>query len=194
MSLGGGGQVITARLNESDSGRMESMVGGRLRFRGVTTLSGDLYYGRLGRAQFWIQSGAKDITPVSAARPVLEMPIESAAAVAAFPAKALPERRIRLHGAVRSDPLDAGLWFSDRTGSVRLDLAPGVSLRTADEVNVLGYAAVDNGVVRLADAMLAAPARAGGRPRGKRLLTKAKEVKSLTAEEAASSLPVHIRG
>jgi len=46
------------------------------------TLIGELYYGLLGRAQFWILSGAKDIALVGAARPAREMPIESAAAVA----------------------------------------------------------------------------------------------------------------
>ena len=194
MSLGGGGQVITARLSESDPARMQSMVGGRLRLRGVATVIGDLYFGRLGRAQFWVYSGAKDIAQTGAAPPVRDIPIEPAASVAAFPAKALPERRIRLHGAVRSDPLDAGLWFSDPTGSLRLDLAPGVAQPATGDVDVLAYAAADNGVARLADAMVGAPDRAGMRPRETRLLTTAKQVKSLTPEEAASSLPVRIRG
>ena len=194
ISLGGQGQVITARLNEADFGRMQSMVGSRLRLRGVATIIGELYFGRLGRTQFWIHSGAKDITQISAARPASEMPVEAVATVAALPAKALPERRIRLHGAVRADLLDGSLWFSDRTGSLRLEMAPGVAQRTADDVDVFGYPAVDNAVVRLADAMFAGPDRAGVQSREARLLTTAKEVKSLTAEEAASSLPVRVRG
>jgi signal transduction histidine kinase/CheY-like chemotaxis protein len=194
LRLGAEGQVITARLNESDFGQLEAMVGGRFRFRGVATPTGELFYGLLGRAQFWILSSEKDIAPISAARPASEMPIESAAAVAALPAKALPERRIHLHGAVRSDSFDASLWFSDSTGSLRLDLAPGVSPRTADEVDVLGYARADKGVVQLADGMIAAPAPAGLRARENKLLTTAKEVKSLSVEEAASSMPVHVRG
>ena len=194
LRLAAGGQVITARVNQSDPGRLESMVGGRLRVRGVATQIGELYYGLLGRAQFWILSGAKDIALIGAARPASEMPIESAAAVAALPAKALPERRIHLHGAVRSDPLDASLRFSDSTGSLRLELAPGVSQGNADAVDVFGYAGADNGVVHLADAMVTAPAPAGPRTREDKLLTTAKEVKSLSVEEAASSVPVHVRG
>jgi len=194
LRLGDGGHVITARLSESDSRRMESMVGGRYRVRGVATQIGDLYYGRLGRAQFWVPSGSKDIAAVSAVRPASDMPVSPAATVAALQGKALLERRLRLHGAVRSDPLGASLWFSDRTGSLRLELAPGVAQKTADEVDVFGYAIGDKGVVRLVDAMIAAPARAAIRPRESLVLDTAKQVKSLNPDGAASSLPVHIRG
>jgi len=91
-------------------------------------------------------------------------------------------------------PLDASLRFSDSTGSLRLELAPGVSQGNADAVDVFGYARADNGVVHLADAMVTAPAPAGLRTREDRLLATAKEVKSLSVEDAASSVPVHVRG
>ena len=89
LRLGGGGQVIAARINEDDSKDLEGMVGGRIRVRGVANLNRDLY-GHIGRVQLWIVSG-NNIDLIGVARPAAEMPAQSAAAVTALPLRALPE-------------------------------------------------------------------------------------------------------
>jgi signal transduction histidine kinase/CheY-like chemotaxis protein/HPt (histidine-containing phosphotransfer) domain-containing protein len=194
LTLGAGGRVLDARVNGFDSMSLlgvqfGSLVGARLRVRGVANRARDVY-GHDAGVRFWIPADGKDIALIGLARPVRELPIESAAAVAVLSAGSLREGPIRLHGAVRTDSLDAGLFFSDPTGSLRLGLAPGVFPHSADGVDVSVFANVENGAVRLVDAMVAAPNTAGPH----RLLKTAKGVHSLSAGEAAQSLPVQIRG
>ena len=191
LTLGARGRVITARVIDFDYGRLTSMLGGPLRVRGVVNVNRDVH-GDVARVRLWIPPGEKNIAPIGAVPPAREIPVASAAALAALPAKALPERRIHLHGSVRSDSRNTSLLFSDRTGSLPLVTAPGVAPRTGDDLDVFGYATAVNGVVQLADAMVNQPAPASHPSGETRLLTTVEQVHSLSAEEAAASLPVHI--
>jgi signal transduction histidine kinase/CheY-like chemotaxis protein len=188
VRIGSGAVSFEAVLNTQGLPAIREMVGARVRMRAVANPSRDVY-GRTSRVRLWIPR-PEDLTQVAPAP--AEIPVQTVREVASLNRRALPERRLRLRGAVRNEGMREGLRLTDASGSIRLREAPAEAAVTGDNLDVLGFAEAGAGSIELADAVVAY-AGPPVRPVNKTELTTVAQVHALSAEDAGRSIPVHVR-
>ncbi len=189
IRLGSGETVFEAYIAAIDVPNLTGKVGARVRVRAVANLSRDVY-GRTARVRAWIPQ-ANDFEVLTPAPE--SIPVKTLSEVAALPRNSLAERMLHLHGSIRSDGVREGLRFADATGSIRICEAFGATLPTGEGFDVAGFAELDGNELKITDARLV-QGNPQSHPADKdRIITSVAEVHSLTSEEAASAIAVHVQ-
>ena len=110
--------------------------------------------------------------------------------------KPLPVHRVHVRGRVAEAPSADSVVVDDGTAAVRVRVPRAAWIRRGDEVDAVGFAALDGHTLVLDHATLRSPDRTGpaGQPSeaAPDLLTKVDLVRRLTPEQAARALPVAI--
>jgi signal transduction histidine kinase/CheY-like chemotaxis protein len=189
IRLGSGETVFEAYIGAIDVPSLTAKVGARIRVRAVANLSRDVY-SRTARVRAWIplSTDFEVLTPAPES-----FPVKTVRELAALPANSMAERVFRLHGRVQSDGVKEELRFSDGTGSIHIRQAPAAVLPIGEAVDVVGFTELDAGELKITDARLGQ-----GNPQSRsadkeRIITSVGEIHSLSPEEAASAIAVHVQ-
>ncbi|MGD0666272.1 MAG: ATP-binding protein [Bryobacteraceae bacterium] len=189
IRIGSGATVFEANISAIDLPNLTGKIGAFIRIRAVANLSRDVY-GHTARVQAWIPRSA-DVEILALAPP--SMPVETVREVEALPRDSLAERMLHLHGSVRSEGVREELRFEDGSGSIRIREAPTVALLIGKAIDVVGFAELDGGELKITDARLL-PAQPNSYPAVKnRIIASVAEVHALSPEDAAGAIPVHVR-
>ncbi|MGA3258712.1 MAG: response regulator [Bryobacteraceae bacterium] len=189
IRLGSGETVFEAYIAAIDVPNLTGKIGARIRVRAVANLSRDVY-GHTARVRAWIPRSS-DFEVLSPAPEGI--PVKTVREVVALPGSSLAERWLRLHGRIQSDGVHEELRFSDGTGSIRIRQAPAAVLPVGEVVDVVGFTELDGGELKITDARLM-QGNPQSHPADKdRIITSVTEVHSLSPEEAASAIAVHVR-
>ncbi|MGO9232081.1 MAG: response regulator [Bryobacteraceae bacterium] len=189
IRVGSGATVFEAYFAASDVPDLSGKIGARIRVRAVANLSRDIY-GRTVRVRVLIPRSA-DLEVLAA--PPQNTPVQTIREVVALPGNSLAERMLHLRGSIRSEGVREELRFFDGSGSVRIRQAPNGVLPAEEAVDVTGFAELDGGELKITDAKLAQANPPSHSASGGRIITSVGEVHALSAEEAGSSIPVHVR-
>ncbi|HEY9141000.1 MAG TPA: hypothetical protein VIN93_08925, partial [Bryobacteraceae bacterium] len=150
IRIGSGATVFEANISAIDLPNLTGKIGAFIRIRAVANLSRDVY-GHTARVQAWIPRSA-DVEILALAPP--SMPVETVREVEALPRDSLAERMLHLHGSVRSEGVREELRFEDGSGSIRIREAPTVALLIGKAIDVVGFAELDGGELKITDARL----------------------------------------
>jgi signal transduction histidine kinase/DNA-binding response OmpR family regulator len=187
--------VLTIRTGDLDvkaSGRLILALNPRryldavLRVRGVLAASADAR-GTVLSLNLCLRA-ADDISVLAPPPPLQAIPLTTAGALRSASTH-LPERMVRLQGAVSQT--GSGLVLTDHTGSARLRAAQSESLHAGDSVEVVGFPAWDRGELVLEQCLNPAPEdrQAVDLP----VLTTVAQAHGLSEEQARRAYPVHLR-
>jgi signal transduction histidine kinase/DNA-binding response OmpR family regulator len=163
--------------------------GARVRVRAVANLSRDVY-GRTTRIQVWVPR--RQDFEVLAPAPQ-NIPVQTVSEVARSPRDSLAERTVHLRGDILSGGVGADLRFVDGSGSIRIRKAPNAALPIGEAVDVIGFAEIDGGEMCITDADVLQSSPRPGPATQDRIVTSVAEVHALSPEDAARSIPVHVR-
>jgi len=188
VRVGSGATVFEAYIAAIDLPNLAGKIGARIRVRAVANLSRDIY-GRTARVQVWIPRSADFEVLVPAPQSV---PVQTIREVALLPVNSLAEHMLHLRGSIQSDGVREGLRLEDGTGSIRIRQAPNAVL-SAGEVDVTGFAELDGGELKITDARLMQPDHQSHPGDSDRIITSVAEVHTLSPEEAAGAIPVHVQ-
>jgi signal transduction histidine kinase/ActR/RegA family two-component response regulator len=189
IRVGSGATVFEAYVAAIDLPNLTGKIGARIRLGAVANLSRDIY-GRMARVQVWIPLST-DVEVL--APPPLSLPVQTVRQISGLPRNTLAEQMLRLHGTVLSDGVREELRFSDGSGSIRIHEKVNSVLPIGKVVDVIGFAEIDRGELKVTDARLA-DAYFSTRPAGgERMITSVAEVHALSPEEASSAIPVHVQ-
>ncbi len=189
IRMGSGATVFEAYIAAIDSPNLTGKIGARIRIRAVANLRRDVY-GRTAGVQAWIPRSTdfEVLTPAPQ-----RIPVQTVREVAVLPGNSLAERVLHLHGSIQSDGVREELRFEDGTGSIRIRQAPTTELPIGEVVDVLGFAELDSGKLKITDARLV-QANPKSHPADKdRIIASVAEVHALSPEEAARAIAVHVR-
>ena len=188
MRIGSQGTAIEAHINAHGLPHVDELVGARVRVRGVADVSRDVY-GNIRQVQLWVGS-LTDLVQLE--RAPARVAIQAVRDVVSLGRDALPQGRLHLHGSLSYDHPGDGAVMTDPTGSIPLQLAPGVVRLSGADVDVFGFVEVRGDRVHLVDVALARtdPRQ---RPLKEREIKSIGEIHALDAEDAARALAVHIR-
>ena len=189
IRIGSGATVFEAYLAAIDVPNLNGRIGARIRVRAVANVSRDIY-GHVSQVQVSIpQSTDIDfLTPAPR-----DIPVQTIRGLAASLGNSLAERRIHLQGTIVSDSVREELRLTDGTGSIHIRPAPTATLPIGEAADVLGFAELDGGELKITDARLAR-VNPQSHPADKdRIITSVAEVHALTPEDAAGAIPVHVR-
>ncbi|MFZ0934206.1 MAG: response regulator [Bryobacteraceae bacterium] len=189
IRIGSGATVFEAYISAIDLPNLTGKIGARIRICAVANLSRDVY-GHTARVQAWIPRSAdvEFLTPAPQS-----IAVQTVREVQALPQDSLAECMLHLHGTIRSGGVREELRFEDSSGTLRIREAPTVALPIGEAIDVIGFAELDGGELKITDARLA-PAGPASHPAGHdRIIDSVAEVHVLSPEEAASAIPVHVR-
>jgi signal transduction histidine kinase/ActR/RegA family two-component response regulator len=191
VRIGAGGTAIDAHVSAQGLPNTRQLIGGDVRIRAVASISRDVY-GNIGRVELWA-GRLQDLVPVTA--PPGDIRVESVREVGSFSSGSLPARRLHLRGSVSRDRTrDERFVLTDPTGSIPLEFAPGIARILGDDIDVFGFADGSHGQpVRVVDAALRRTLSSQPAERTHREVASVAAVHALSVEDAALSLPVHVR-
>jgi len=188
-----GGQDIGARVVDDQTVRRETPVDAEIDATGVASTAIDVYGKVTGFSLL-----SSDLGGYRVLRPAPDAgsrPLTTAAGVLAMRAP-LPAHRIHLRGFIRKS---SEFEFVDDTGSLPVSAAYQVDLAGGRAVDVIGFAAEENGHRAIEEAVIVGPEDSAGgaeaapaRRRG--VLTRAADIRSLQPEEARLEMPVALDG
>jgi signal transduction histidine kinase/CheY-like chemotaxis protein len=189
IKMGSGATVFEAYFAGGALSNFNGARGARLRVRAVANLSRDVY----GHTARVLVSIARPTDVEILVSPPQSIPVLSVREVVGLPGNSLAERMLHLHGSIRSDGVRQGLRFEDGTGSIRIREDSNSVLPTGEAADVLGFAEIEGGELKITDARLARGNPQSHPAGGGRVITSVGEVHALSPEEAASAIPVHVR-
>jgi len=189
VRLGSGATVFEAYCAPDALPDFNGKIGARLRVRAVANLSRDIY-GHTARVQVWVPRSTDVDVLVPAPQGI---PVRTIREVASLPGDSLAESMLHLRGSIVSGGVREESRIEDGSGSIRIRQAPNAALPIGAIVDVLGFAELGQGELRITDAKLA-QANPGSNPAGHdHIITSVAEVHTLSPEEAAGAIPVHVR-
>ncbi len=189
IRIGSGATVFEAYIAAIDLPSLTGKIGARIRIRAVANLSRDVY-GGTARVQAWIPRSTDFEVLVPAPQTT---PVQTVSEVAALPKNSLAEHLLHLHGSVQSDGVREELRFEDSTGSIRIRQAPTAELPIGQVVDVRGFAELDGGELKITDARLIPPSPLSHPADKDRIITSVAEAHTLSPEEAAGGIAVHVQ-
>ncbi|MGO9094343.1 MAG: ATP-binding protein [Bryobacteraceae bacterium] len=191
VRIGASGRALDARVNAQGLPTKQQQVDGEVRIRAVANISRDVY-GNIGRVELWV-ARLEDLIPVAA--PPGDIRVASVREVVSLSSGSLPVHVLHLRGSVSRDSTRDGRFvLTDPTGSIPLEVAPGAARILGDDIDVFGFADGSHGrQVRIVDASLNRTLSVQPAERAHREVASVAEVHALSVEDAALSLPVHVR-
>jgi signal transduction histidine kinase/CheY-like chemotaxis protein len=181
--VSGGRRIRVYVMGAADPPIFSALMGTAVRVRGVATRPADGDTGDL----VLVCPAHSMVTPESPQPP--PRPTVANAGQARQRAGPLPTSRVCLHGSITLEGAEQAPWFHDATGRLRLKLMP-VQLADADNADVTGFPVKDGAGIALEGPVVQrAPLAAKHDP-----LTTVRGVHALSPADAASGIPVVIRG
>jgi signal transduction histidine kinase/CheY-like chemotaxis protein/uncharacterized protein YdeI (BOF family) len=175
-------------IREYQNFLLQSIVDRRVRVRGVASVVRNAD-GRPVRLQMFAQSVDR-LTFLEPPRAWSDARLMTVREVAALPNA--PEHRIRMRGRIRAGAEGEPYSIEDRTGVMRLQLAPDIPTMTGRNLEVAGYPGPDSAGPMLVHAEIGRSAD-DARNAPVATLQTVGEIRALTPELAARKFPVRLR-
>jgi signal transduction histidine kinase/CheY-like chemotaxis protein len=187
----GGGERIGARILDDQTVRLGMPIDAEIGATGVASTTIDVYGKVTGFSL--LSANLSEYRVIHPAPEEGSQPLLAVAGVRAMRAP-LPAHRIRLRGFIRKS---SELELEDGAGSLPVRAAYQVDLTAGRIVDVLGFAAEENGRRVIEDAIVVGPEEPAGsaaavRRRGP--LTRAADIRGLQPEDARLEMPVALDG